>query len=133
MAQRHSTAEREMHMQAQTIDVRVVLTVFAVMFALVAAATPRIASATDESDEFWGCRTGNYDTYLECIEATVGNNDDRGPAAVARPAIVAGTLADFLFIELNLWGADFDFTPRAAPYFPSPAHDSIIDSRITVY
>jgi hypothetical protein len=122
-----------MHMQAQTIDARIVLTILAFVLALVVAvATPLVASATDEH-EFSKCRSGGYDTVLECFEDTVGNSGERGPAAVARPAFLAGTLSDILFMELNMWGADFDVTPRATPYFPSPERDSIIDNRITTY
>jgi hypothetical protein len=126
--------EWEMHMQAQTIDARIVLMIRAFVFVLiVAVATPMIASADDEQDRHAECSIGGYETYLECFEDTVGNSDERGPAAVTRPAIVLGTLSDFLFIELNMWGADFDLTPAGTPYFPSPVRDSIIDSQITTY
>ncbi len=125
--------EWEMHMQAQTIDARIVLMIRAFVFVLiVAVATPLTASAADE-DEFSECMSGGYDTYLECFEATVGNSDERGPAAVTRPAIVLGTLSDVLFMELNTWGADFDLAPAAIPYLPSPMRDSVIDSQITTY
>lgn len=121
-------------MQAQTIGARIVLTILALVFALiVAVAMPLTASAADEPDEYAECQTRGYDTYLECIEAIMGNSGERGPAAIARPAIFPSTLDDFLFLDLNMWGADFDFAPPSAPYFPSPMHDSIIDSRVTSY
>ena len=121
-------------MHAPTIDVRIVLTALAFVFALVVvAAAPLTASAADGPDEFTECRTGSYVTYLECVEANVGISGERGTASVDRPAFVAGTVTDVRFMELNMWGADFAFTPRAMPYFPSPEHDSIIDSRITTY
>ena len=121
-------------MQAQTIDARIVLTALAFVFALVVvAAAPLTALAADGPDEFAECRTGSYVTYLECIEANVGISGQRGTASVDRPAFVLGTDTDFLFMELNMWGEDFAFTPRAMPYFPSPERNSIIDSSITTY
>lgn len=107
-------------MQAQAIDARIMLTVLAFVLALtVAVAAPLTGRAADGPDVFSMCWTVSGIMELECIEANDGTGDERGTASVARPEIVRDTVTDYIFMEQNTWGEDFDYTPVIAPYFPS--------------
>ena len=127
-----NSSDWEMHMQARTIDVRIVLTTLAIVFAF-AVAIPLTTRAADEPDEFPMCWTGSYVTYLECVQANLGFGSERGTAAVEQTAIVRDTITDFRYMEMNTWGEDFTIAPLAAPYFPTPDDASLRHSGTISY
>jgi hypothetical protein len=108
-----------MHMQMLTHDTRIVLTLLTFAFALaVAVAHPLPAGATDRQNEFPMCWTGSYVSYLECVEINVETSRERDITTVGRLAIVPNTVTDYLYMEMNVWGTDFEFAPRTAPRLP---------------
>jgi hypothetical protein len=124
-----------MHMRAQSINARIILSVVAFMTALIiAVAMPMMSRAAGDADEFPMCWTGSYITYLECVEVNGGSTGERGTASVARPAIVRDTITDYAYMEQNTWGENFDSTRLIQPsYFPTADEASLVHNGIPSY